>query len=87
MEELVKEKVGDFEDEVREGFYMWMRKELTDFLKGVSGKRRFLVRFQGGSDKYLILNQHTILIVFSNPVTKEAEVPTIYVITEGDIDL
>ena len=45
---VVKEKIGDFEDEVRAGCLRRMRKEFTGVVQGVSGKKRFLVRFQDG---------------------------------------
>ena len=41
----VKAKVGELEDEVREIFYRLMSKDLNDVVKGLSGKRRFLVGF------------------------------------------
>ena len=35
---VVKSNIGELEDEVREGFSMWLRKELTDVGQGVSSK-------------------------------------------------
>ena len=46
MGTLAKAKVGELEDEVREGFFRRMRNYLNGVVQGVSGKRRFLVRFQ-----------------------------------------
>ena len=43
---VVKAKLGELEDEVREGFFRRMRNYLNGVVQGVSGKRRFLVRFQ-----------------------------------------
>ena len=43
---VVKAKTSDLEEEVRVGSSRRMRKELTDVVQGVSGRRRFLVRFQ-----------------------------------------
>ena len=60
---VVKEKVGELEDEVREEFYSQMRKDLTGVVKRVSGKRSFLVRFQDGCKKYLTSNQLTTMTV------------------------
>ena len=48
---VVKAKVGELEDEVREGFSRWMRKHLTGVVQGVSGKRWSLLRFQYGCGK------------------------------------
>ena len=45
---VVKAKIGDLEEEVREGFLRRMSKELTEVVQGVSGKKWFLVRFQDG---------------------------------------
>ena len=45
---VVKAKVGDLEEEVREGFLRRLRKELTGVVQEVSGKNRFLLRFQDG---------------------------------------
>ena len=47
---VVKSKIGELEEEVSKGSYRRMRKELTDVMKGVSGKNRFLVRFQDGCE-------------------------------------
>ena len=52
----------------------------------VYGNREFLVRFQDGCDNYLTLNQITTVTVEKRLVTKEAKVPTIYVIPENNID-
>ena len=45
---VVKANVGELEDEVREGFSRWTRKDLNGVVQGVSRKRRLLVRFQDG---------------------------------------
>ena len=58
---MVKSKVGELEDEVREVFSSRLRKELTGVVQGVSGKRRFLVRFQDGCENDKTLNQLTIV--------------------------
>ena len=50
---VVKSKIGEFEEEVRSGILRRMRKELTGVVKDVSGRRRFLVRFQDGCKKNL----------------------------------
>ena len=42
---LVKVKVGWFDNDVREVFSRQLRKKLNGVVRGVSGKRRFLVRF------------------------------------------
>ena len=45
---VVKAKNGELEEEVRVGSSRRMRKELTGVVQSVSGKRRFLARFQNG---------------------------------------
>ena len=69
MGTVEKSNVGELGDEVREGFYRRMRKELTGVVQGVSGKRRFLVRFQDGCEKDMTSNKLTAVIVDKIPVT------------------
>ena len=45
---VVKAKISKLEEEVRVVSSRSMRKELTGVVQGVSGKSRFLVRFQNG---------------------------------------
>ena len=45
MGTVVKAKVCDLEEELREGFLRRSRKDFTGVVQGVSGKKRFLVRF------------------------------------------
>ena len=45
---VVKAKIGELEEEVSAGTSRRMRKYLTGVVQGVSGRRRFLVRFQNG---------------------------------------
>ena len=63
VDTVIKVKVGQLEKEARDIFYMYLRKELTGVVQGVSGKKTFLVRFQYGFKNYLYLNQLTDLIV------------------------
>ena len=84
---VAKAKVGELEDEVREGFTRRLRKALSGVLQGVSGKRRFLVRFQDGYEKDLTSNQLTLVTVDKIPVTEEAKVPTISVIPDETVDI
>ena len=42
---VVKAKIGELDEEVRAGSSRRMRKELTGVVQGVSGRKRFLVRF------------------------------------------
>ena len=51
MGTVVKSKIGDLEEEVRAVNLRRMRKDLTGVVQGVSGRRRFLVRFQDGCKK------------------------------------
>ena len=77
VRKVVKSKVRDLEEEVREYFLRGMSEKLTGVVQGVSGKKRFLVRFQDGCENDMTSNQLTILIVENSPVEKELEVPTI----------
>ena len=45
---LVKAKICELEEEVRAGSSIRMRKELIGMVQCVSGRRRFLERFQNG---------------------------------------
>ena len=40
-----------------------LRKEFTGVVQGVSGKKRFLVRFQNGFEKDMTSNQPTVVVV------------------------
>ena len=60
--------------------------ELAGVLQGVYVNIRLLVRFYDGCEKDLTLNQITTVTVEKRLVTKEAKVPTIYVIPENNID-
>ena len=42
---VVKAKVGDLEEEIRDGFLRKMRNKMTGMMQEVVGKRRYLVRF------------------------------------------
>ena len=68
---VVKANIGELEEEVRAGCPRSSRKELTGMVQGISGKKRFLVRFQYGCKNNLSLNQLTILIVEKIPEEKE----------------
>ena len=45
---VVNAKVGELEEELREGNLRRLMKGFTGVFQGVSGKKRFLVRFQYG---------------------------------------
>ena len=77
VRKVVKAKVGDLEEEVREEVLRRMRKKFTGVVQVVSGKRRFLVSFQDGYEKDMTPNQLTVVIVENIPVEKELGVPTI----------
>ena len=83
---VVKAKIGELEEEVRAGNSRRMRKELTGVVQGVSGRMRFLVRFQNGCKKNLSSNQLTVVIVEKIPVEEEPEVSTIPEIPEDQVE-
>ena len=53
---VVKSKLGELGEELREGFSSRLRKYLTAVVQGVSSKNSFLVRFQDGCGNDLTLN-------------------------------
>ena len=57
---IVKEKISELEEEVRVGCSRIMRKELTGVVQIISGRKRFLARFQDGCKMDLTSNQLTI---------------------------
>ena len=84
---LVKAKIGELEKEVRAGSSRRTRKELNGVVQGVSGGRRFLVRFQNGCENNLSSNQLTIVIVEKIREDKEPEVSIIAEIPEDQVEL
>ena len=53
---VVKAKVSDMEEDIREGFLRMLRQEMTGVVREVVGKRRYLVRFHDGLEKDMLLN-------------------------------
>ena len=84
---VVKSRIGELEEEVRAGNSISMRKELNCVVKGVSGGRRFLARFQNWCKKNLSSNQLTVVIVENILVEEEPEVSTIPEILEEQVEL
>ena len=82
---VVKAKIGELEEELSVGSSRSMRKELTGVVQGVSGKRRFLVRFQNGCEKNLSSNQLTVMISHEILVEEAPLVSTIPVIPEDNV--
>ena len=56
-------------------------------VQDVSGRRRFLLRFQNGCKNNLYYNQLTIVIVEEIQVEEETEVSTIPEIPEDQVEL
>ena len=56
-------------------------------LQGVSGRRRFVVRFQNGCENNMSLNQFTVVIVEKILVEEEPEVSMITEIPEDQVEL
>ena len=65
---VVKAKVVDVEDEVREVFTRSIRKYLTCVVQGLSGNRRFLEIFKYGREKDMNSNQLTVVTIENSPV-------------------
>ena len=74
---VVEAKIGELEDEVRAGNSIRMKKELTGVVQGISGRRKFLARFQNGCKNKLSSNQLTVVILEKIPVEEEPEVSKI----------
>ena len=68
MGTVVKAKVCDLEEELREGFLRRLRKEFTGVVQGVSGKKRFLAIFKGRCENDITWNQFTIMKVEKTPM-------------------
>ena len=83
---VVKAKIGELKEEVRADNSRNMRKDLTGLVQGVSGRRRFLVRFQNGCENNMSSNQLTVVIVDRIPVEEEPEVSTIPEIPEDQVE-
>ena len=83
---VVKAKVGDIEEEIREGFSGRLRKDMTGVVQGVVGKRRYLVSFQDRLEKEMSSNQLTIVVVTSE-VDGDIEVREVEIIPEVREDL
>ena len=62
---VVKAKVDDLEEDIREGFLRRFMKNMTVVVQEVVGKRSYLVRFQYGLDKEMLTKQLTIVVVRS----------------------
>ena len=82
---FVKAKIVELEEEVRVGSSRRMRKELTGVVQGVSGRRRFLVRFQNGCKNNISSNQLTVVTAHEILVEEAPEVSTIPEILEDNV--
>ena len=78
---VVKEEVGELEEDIREIFSRRLRKEMSGVVQEVVGKRRYLVRFQDRGEKEMLLNQLSI-VVFRSEVEEEIEVREVEMIPE-----
>ena len=78
---VVKSKVGELEEDIREGFSRRLRKEITGVVQEVVGKRSYSVRFQDWLKKEMSSNQLTIVVVRSE-VEEEIEVREVEIIPE-----
>ena len=83
---VVKEKIGELEEEVRVGSSRRMMKELTGVVQGVYRIRRLLVRFQNGCEKNLSLNQLTFVTAHEILVEEAPKVSTIPEIPEDNVE-
>ena len=82
---VVKAKIVELEDYVRAGSSRRMRKEMNGLVQGVSGRRRFLVRFHNGCENNLSSDQPAVVIVEKIQEEKEPEVSEISEISEEQV--
>ena len=83
---VVKANVGELEEDIREGFWGRLRKEMTGMIQEVVEERRYLVRFQYRLEKKMFLNQLTIVVIRSE-LEEEIEVREVEIIPEVHEDL
>ena len=83
----VNAKIGELEEEVRVGRKIRTRKELTGVVQGVSGRRRFLARFQNGCENNLSSNQLTIVTAHEILVEEAPKVSTSTEIPEDNVKI
>ena len=83
---VIKSRIGELEEEARAGNSRRTNKELNGMVLGVSGRRRFLVRFQNECKKNLSLNQLTAVLIEKIPVEEEPEISTISEIHENQVE-
>ena len=56
---VLKANIGFLEENIREGFLMRLRKDMTGVVQEVVGKRIYLVKFQdGGGEGYVLESDH-----------------------------
>ena len=60
---VVKANVSDLEEETREDFLRRLRINMTGMVQEVVSKRRYLVSFYYGLEKYMLSKQLTIMFV------------------------
>ena len=60
---VMKAKISELEDELKESFLRRMRKEFIGVVQGFYFKRRFFVKFQDGCEKNMNPNQLTAVTV------------------------
>ena len=78
---VVKAKLGELEEDIREEFLRRFRKEMTGVVQEVVGKRRYLVMFQDGGEKEMLSSSLTIMAVTSE-VEEEIEVREVEMMPE-----
>ena len=83
---VVKAKIGELEEEVRVGSARRMKKELTGVVQAISGKRRFLLRFQNGCENNMSSNQLTVVTAHEILVEEAPLVSTIPEIPEDIVE-
>ena len=75
VEMVVKSNIGELQEELMAGSLRRMRKYFTSVVQGVSGKKRFLLRFQDWCENNISLYQLTIVIIENIPEEKNLRFP------------
>ena len=83
---VVKAKVGEMEEEIREVFYMGLRKEMTGVVQEVVGERRYLERFHDGLEKEMSYIQLTIVVIRSE-IKEEIKMREVEILPEVRVEL
>ena len=78
---VMKYKVGELEEDIREGFSRRLRKEITGVVQEVVGNRSYSMRFQDWLEKEISSN-HPIIVVVRSVVEENIDVRKVEITPE-----